>query len=464
MLAVGNGPPIAISPRQNTHAPDREVPMMKRFRGPRALLVAAVASVAVVSTMTGAQAATQYTPSGGPGMSLAASYDDPRTPESTIVPGVQLTLVHADQSISCSGFSFSGAVVSPGAPRAYGATMAELGTFSAPGCSNPTYGATTLDLQTVPRFLVSGDATDGAWPAKVANLRWKIAWSSCDFYVEGTIVGRLDAATQVFTPLGNPGTGPSYTPSGLAISASPAPVGSTCGALDLQPGDEVGLRGTFLNTPPAGSSAVVLPTYTASGGSGVSLAGSYDDPRSPGTAIGPGIGLTLIEPSQGISCSGFSFGGAVTNPGVPRSFSAPAASLDTFSAPGCTNPIMGTTTFTPLSTPGFAITDQPAAGLWPARITKVKWKVQWANCTFYVEGGINGRFDPATQVFTPVGNPGPGSWSSVPSGLVIAATPAPPTGAMCVTVDLRAGDQVGIRGTFANTPPAGSTGLALAAP
>ncbi|MFJ9314995.1 hypothetical protein ACIRN4_12440 [Pimelobacter simplex] len=442
--------------------------MIKRPRRLRALVAAAATGIAVMSTMTGAQAATLYLPSGGPAMNLVASYDDPRTPESTVVPGVQLTLVYADESIDCAGLSFGGSLVSPGTVRAFGSPMAELGAVDAPGCSNPTYGATTLDLQSTPRFAISGDATGGTWPAKITNVRWKIAWPSCDFTIEGTIVGRLDAATQVFTPVGNPGTGPSYTASGLAIAANPAPVGAACATLDLQPGDEVGVRGTFLNTPPAGSTGVVLPTsvptYTPSGGPAVALAGSYDDPRVPGTAIGPGIALSLIEPAQSIYCSGFSLGGSANSPGTSRSLGMPAAGLGVLAAPGCVNPLLGPMTFTSVNPSNLVLTGSPVAGKWPAQIAGVRWKVTGHLCEFYLEGAIDGTFDTVAQVFTPVGNPGPGTWTSVPSGLRIAGTPAPPTGGTCRTVDLLPGDQVGIRGTFTNTPPAGSTPLALSTP
>ncbi|GEB11882.1 hypothetical protein GUY44_20700 [Pimelobacter simplex] len=433
-----------------------------RLRG--ALAATAAALLLVLSTTTDARAATTYTPSGGPGLSLSASYDDPRTPETTLVPGAELTLIDAGQSIDCSGLSFSGWVTSPGSARAYGATMAALGTFSAPGCTNPTYGPTTLDLQTAPQLVITGGPADGQWPARITNIRWKIAWPGCDFSIEGIVVGRLDAATQVFTPAGNPGTGPSSTPSGLVIASSPTPSGPACLTLDLQGGDHIGLRGTFLNTPPAGSSALVLPTYSPSGGPGFGLTGSYDDPRTPGTAIVPGVQLSLIEPAQGISCSGFSFSGSVSSPGVARTYGVGAASLGTSSAPGCTNPLFGTVTFASLTSPRFDVTGDPVGGQWPSRIANLKWKVSWANCVFYVEGVINGKFDPATQVFAPAGNPGSGWWSDVPTGLVVAATPAPPTGSMCLTVDLRAGDTIGIRGTFTNTPPAGSSGLAITNP
>jgi len=222
--------------------------------------------------------------------------------------------------------------------------------------------------------------------------------------------------------------------------------------------------GTVLSLLAAAPPARAATTYTPSGGPGLALAGSYDDPRTPETTLGPGLQLTLIEPDQSISCSGFSYGGSVIGSGTSRAYGASAASLSSFSASGCTNPFFGATTLTSLTTPNVVITGDPVAGAWPARITNVKWKVHWANCDLYVEGVVNGRFDPATQTFTPAGNPGTGTSSYVPTGLVVAATPAPPTGSFCATFDFQVGDNLGIRGTFTNTPPPGSSGLAITNP
>lgn len=222
--------------------------------------------------------------------------------------------------------------------------------------------------------------------------------------------------------------------------------------------------GTVLSLVAATTPAQAATTYTPSGGPGISLVGSFDDPRTPDTTSVPGIQLTIIEPDQSVSCSGFSFGGSVSSPGASRAYGATAATLGTFSSSGCTNPFFGTTTITSLTTPNLVVTGDPVAGTWPARITNVRWKISWANCDLYVEGVVNGRVDPATQVFTPAGNPGSGASSYVPTGLVVAATPAPPTGALCATLDFQVGDSLGIRGAFTNAPPAGSTPMALSNP
>lgn len=211
------------------------------------------------------------------------------------------------------------------------------------------------------------------------------------------------------------------------------------------------------------TSATAATTYTVSGGPTTNFVASVQP--SGTTTPSPGLHLQLIEPNQFISCTGFSLGGSVVSPGVSRAYGADAAGLGTLIANGCTNPVMGATTFTALTTPALTIIGDATGGRWPARVKNVQWKVRWVNCTFYLSGVINGSLDPATQVFTPAGNPrtSPAA-DGVPVGLTISDTPAPPTGSMCVTFDLQVGDSVAITGTFANTPPSGSTTLAVANP
>lgn len=208
--------------------------------------------------------------------------------------------------------------------------------------------------------------------------------------------------------------------------------------------------------------AVAATTYTPTGGPAVSFVASVK--RSSTQPPSAGAYLELIESAQWIDCKGFSLGGSVASPGISRAYGSNAASLGALTTTGCTNGIMGPTTFTALTTPGFAITgDRTAGGQWPARINNVRWAVHWANCDFYISGFINGKLDPVTGVFTPLGNPRPPG-EGVAVGLMISDTPAPPTGSMCVTVDVQAGDTVGLTGTFANVPPSPSTGLTIANP
>ncbi|WP_408898327.1 hypothetical protein ACJ5H2_04255 [Nocardioides sp. R1-1] len=203
---------------------------------------------------TVAHAATTYTPAGGPGLAFVASRGQPT------MSGLVVTLIEPAQSITCTGFSLTGSVVSPGASRAYGVDAATLGSLSASGCTHGIMGGTSLTALTTPSFKITGDATNGRWPARVANVRWRIVWANCEFYLDGTINGVFDPATQVFSPVGNPpASGSPYAPTGLVISATPAPpTGSMCLTLDLQAGDTVALSGRFTNTPPAGSAGLTV--------------------------------------------------------------------------------------------------------------------------------------------------------------------------------------------------------------
>lgn len=236
-------------------------PRTRRPRRPYAVLIATAMAGLLLLTVatTGAYAATTYTSAGGPGLGLAAAYDKPGVPVE-MVPGLKLTLIETAQTITCTGFSMTGSVVSPGVSRPYGAAAATLGTLSAPGCTNPIMGPTTFASLATSALTVTGDATGGQWPARVTNVKWKVTWVNCSFYVAGVIEGSLDVVTQVFSPVGNPSTpGGSPTPTGLTISAVPAPpTGSMCVNLDLQAGDSIGITGTFENTPPAGSTALAV--------------------------------------------------------------------------------------------------------------------------------------------------------------------------------------------------------------
>lgn len=49
--------------------------------------------------------------------------------------------------------------------------------------------------------------------------------------------------------------------------------------------------------------------------------------------MAPGLELTLIEPSQTITCTGFAMCGSVVSPGVGGPYGADAATLGTLSAP-----------------------------------------------------------------------------------------------------------------------------------
>ncbi|XBB67504.1 hypothetical protein ABFU82_25905 [Nocardioides sp. WV_118_6] len=223
---------------------------------------------------------------------------------------------------------------------------------------------------------------------------------------------------------------------------------------------------TVLSMTAAGASAgPPWTTFTPGGGPDANFVGSYDDPRTPSTAIVPGIRFTDIDAGQSLDCSAFSVGGSLVSPGTSRAYGANAGNLGSLSATGCTNPLAGATTVDPIGTWGVTITGDATAGEFPAKLTSVKAKLTAANCVFYVEGVVNGKFNPSNQVFTPAGNPvAANATSTTPVGLKVASTPAPPTGPMCTTLDILAGDDISITGKFTNVPPTGSTAITITNP
>lgn len=175
--------------------------------------------------------------------------------------------------------------------------------------------------------------------------------------------------------------------------------------------------------------AYAATTYTPTGGSSVNFVGS-------------GVSFTDIEVDQTLSCSKFDLAGSVTGSGTSRSYGTAAGNLGTLSTGGCSNALAGPTTVTPVGTWTVAITGDATGSSWPARLDNVKANLSAANCTFAVSGVVNGRFDDATQKFTPV---------SGASGLTIDGGAGAPTGSMCVTLDLQPGDTIRVDGSWTNT-------------
>ncbi|MEV5001481.1 hypothetical protein [Nocardioides sp. LML1-1-1.1] len=205
---------------------------MKIFTQAVGVLLVATALL-LATAMPPATAATTYTPTGGPAASFAAT-------------GLSITLVEPEQTITCTKMSLGGSVLSPGTSRAYGADGVSLGSFGTTGCNHHILGPTAVTALTTPTFAVVGDSTGGTWPARMKNVVWAVHWPNCDLYISGVINGRFDPAAHSFLP--NTGA------VGLTIASTPAPpTGSFCVTFDFQAGDTVALSGSFLSTPPAGS-------------------------------------------------------------------------------------------------------------------------------------------------------------------------------------------------------------------
>ncbi len=172
------------------------------------------------------------------------------------------------------------------------------------------------------------------------------------------------------------------------------------------------------------------------------------------TFLGSNISFTNLWAGQTFSCTTVSASGSVVNSGTSRAYGATAINLGTNATSGCSHPMCGTTTVTPSGTWTFAITGDKTGTVWPARISNVSIQMTCGTCTFTVVGKIAGKFDTATQKFTPV---------SGASGLTVSGSP-PPSGAMCVTLDILAGDEFAVGGSFTLVTPSGSSGLTISNP
>lgn len=190
------------------------------------------------------------------------------------------------------------------------------------------------------------------------------------------------------------------------------------------------------------TSAYAATTYTPTGGPNANF-------------VGTSVSFTDIEAAQTLTCSTFNLSGSIISSGSSRAYGADGGTLGTLSSSGCTNPLAGATTVTPVGTWTVAITADATGTSWPAQLKNVKATVSAANCTFGVTGVVNGKFDDSNQRFTP---------NAGASGLTIDSGAGAPTGSMCVTLDLQPGDTIAVGGYWTNTPPSGSTALDISNP
>ncbi|MBM0124129.1 hypothetical protein [Pimelobacter simplex] len=190
------------------------------------------------------------------------------------------------------------------------------------------------------------------------------------------------------------------------------------------------------------TAAQAATTYTPTGG----LSASF---------VGTSVSFTDIEAAQTLTCTTFDLSGSIISSGSSRPYGADGGTLGSLSSSGCTNPLAGATTVTPVGTWTVAVTGDATGTSWPAQLKNVKATVSAANCTFGVTGVVNGRFDDSNQRFTP---------ASGASGLTIDGGAGAPTGSMCVTLDLQPGDTIAVGGYWTNTPPTGSAALDISNP
>lgn len=233
---------------------------------PRTLLtLGAVTAALLSSTVTSAEAATTYTPSGGPAVGLVN--------QSTVT----LTDAVTGDLHTCATFTLSGTVSSPGTSRGYAAATgsggpptASLGTVDAGGtggCWNSTMGAFTVTALGTARLALTGDAVGGVYPAKVDGLKLHLDMANCKILLGGPadtsssaggtgwVSGTFEPATQQFVA----------DPASAGLVIATPPTGSVCGLLGYAEDDPftiegatVGAPAVWRNLPPTGSSGLLV--------------------------------------------------------------------------------------------------------------------------------------------------------------------------------------------------------------
>lgn len=162
-------------------------------------------------------------------------------------------------------------------------------------------------------------------------------------------------------------------------------------------------------------------TYTPHGGPVVDLTGDYVD-------------FTFVESGYTFICEQFGMSGTIPDAGASRPFGATATTWDQIAHGGCTNPIVGDSTFDPIGTWQFVITGAEVGSVSPAAFTNVALFVQAGDCSFNIAGDVSGDFDDATGVFTPTG-----------SSLIITDTPS---GFICPILGVDQGQTVSTSGPW----------------
>ena len=201
-------------------------------------MVAAAALVLTTLAMgSPAHAATTYTPSGGPNVNFVGS-------------SVSFKAIQANQTLTCSTFNLAGSIVNPGVSRALTANGGNLGSLTSSGCTNPIAGATTVTPTGTWGVRITGDEVSSVSPAQLTSVSATVTAAGCTFPVAGTVAGSFNDATQKFTPASGA--------SGLKISGTPS--GFLCPILGVANGQDIEVGGSWTNTPPAGSTNLLIAT------------------------------------------------------------------------------------------------------------------------------------------------------------------------------------------------------------
>lgn len=158
---------------------------------------------------------------------------------------------------------------------------------------------------------------------------------------------------------------------------------------------------------------------------------------SPATAAtqdvyfeGNDIDLTVVQADQTISCPTFDLAGTYDGGGS-------VGVLDDLTASGCTNPIVGPTSFTPYGALEFDIWFDEHESGWKGNISNIELEYSAVGCTLDIAGSVEASFDPSSQKL-----------EVVTSDLQIATVPS---GFLCPIVGYAQGQDIEIEGHWINT-------------
>ncbi|MGH3349583.1 MAG: hypothetical protein ACRDPS_02875 [Nocardioides sp.] len=188
------------------------------------LAAGALAIATIVAMSWPAQAAVDnYTPHGGPGVSLLGS-------------DVVFTVVEAGQTFTCEQFDLSGTLTGPDVSRPFGSTATTWDQLVFSGCTNPYFGATTFDLTGTWGFAITGPEVGSVSPAAITDVAMFVEMNGCSFNIAGEVSGDFDDATEVFTPTGS------------TLIIADDPVGFVCSSVGFTQGQSISVSGSWLIT------------------------------------------------------------------------------------------------------------------------------------------------------------------------------------------------------------------------
>ena len=211
----------------------------------------AIPGIAKGQTFTVDGSWTNVPPAGSSPLFLSAGTPDTFAPHGGPTTNftssdIELTVIQADQSVTCPRFDLTGDLLSPGASRPVGANVGELDDLTAHGCSNPISGSVLFQQNGPWDLTVTGGPSGSLWPVQIANISAFLDSAGCAYNIGGSLNGTFDTSTQVLTP------------STSELEITDTPTGFLCPILGVAQGQDVVADGSWTNVPPTGSTPLTF--------------------------------------------------------------------------------------------------------------------------------------------------------------------------------------------------------------